>query len=108
MKMKIIKGVKKILKLSIIKSSIKMGIGVSCLGSLIYGCSQFWRGFHSLDLAYNFLNTGFTHDTNTIGQTYHLKEVYVMGLNQMGLAFHYIVCSILLAFILGYLLRGEK
>ena len=95
-------------KKNIIKNSIRLGIGISCLGSLIYGCSQFWRGFHSLDIAYNFLNLGFSHDTNTIGQTYHLEEVYVAGLNQMGWAFHYIVCSVILAFILGYLMKGEK
>lgn len=80
---------------------------VILLYTLLNGIITFYRGYHNLDLAYNFINLGYEQDISLKGQLVSLKDYYLIGLNQMLWGFKWICFDLILAIVAGYLLKGE-
>lgn len=84
-----------------------LSVGCGMLYSSFQGIINFYRGYHNLDLAFNFLNLGYTQDFNTNGVLVSLKEYYLTGLNQMSFGFGWVCFGVILAFLFGYLIKKE-
>lgn len=75
---------------------------------LMQGIILFFRGFHNLDSAFNYLNLGYTADLTTEGFSISLTEAYLLGLNQIKTGFYWICFSVILAFLSGFFLKKAK
>jgi len=80
---------------------------VGTLTSLIKGIIGFYSGYHNLDIAFNFLQLGFTQDINLNSQLVGLKDYYLIGLNSMLGGLGWLCLAVILAFISGYLIKKE-
>ena len=68
----------------------------------------FYRGYHNLDLAFNFLNLGYKIDF-TLNQTnILLKDAYINGLNQMISGFGWLCLVVIIGIFLGYSLCKDN
>lgn len=65
-----------------------------CLALLICGVYSFWRGYHNVDLAYNFTNLGYKFDG-----VISLNDLYIHGLNQITEGFSYILLAVFVLFV---------
>ncbi|MEK6916010.1 MAG: hypothetical protein AABW89_05725 [Nanoarchaeota archaeon] len=68
------------------------------------GLTQFWRGYHQLDTAQNFLQLGYKQDVTIEGEMTNLKAVYLDGLNRMIWGFGWLCFDVILGISLGWLI----
>jgi hypothetical protein len=80
-----------------------------CMGAFLYliflSVSNFWSGFHDIDIAFNALNSGMTFDTTTNGSVLTIPQVYSMGMNKIKFAFEWLGVGTILAVYIGILFR---
>ena len=76
--------------------------------TLIKGVISVYRGYHNLDLSFNFLNLGYTQDITLKGYMISLQDAYINGLNQMLGGVGWLCLSILFALVLGYFIGRVK
>lgn len=68
--------------------------------------SEFFIGYHNIDLAYNYKGSV---DMTTTGQIFNMETIYIKGLNQIKNGFMWICFDVLLGVLLGYLIKnGEE
>lgn len=92
-----------------IKNLIKRFGVVVVLVVLLYtsynGIMEFYIGYHNLDLAYNFIQLGYNQDLTTSGEFRQLHDLYIQGRNQIKNGFNWLVFDVILALLLGYLIK---
>lgn len=67
---------------------------------------QFYQGYHALDLAFNFLNLGYTTDKTLNNSLISLESAYLTGLNLIKWGFYWLIFDIILSFLFGYFLSN--
>ena len=87
------------------KRLLTLVVLVILLYTMINGLTQFWRGYHQLDTAQNFLQLGYKQDVTIQGETTNLKEVYLDGLNRMIWGFGWLCFDVILGVALGWLIK---
>jgi len=91
-----------------IKNKIKNGLRVALIGITTFltikSVTLFYRGYHNLDIAFNFLNLGFKQDITLNGSLTSLSNAYLIGRNQMLSGFGWLLLDLILMFYLGYLM----
>ncbi len=99
---------KELLKNFIKKNSFKIIVGVSFLYSSFQGVINFFRGYHNLDIAFNFLNLGYTNDMTLNLGSVSLISAYRDGLSLMLSSVGWLCFSIILSFVFGYLIKQNE
>jgi hypothetical protein len=75
---------------------------------LINGITLFWRGYHNLDIAFNFLNLGYRADMSTNGTSIQLIEAYRNGLLQIRAGFGWICFTTITLFLSGFFVKKKN
>ncbi len=97
---------KKLVKLwSKYKGLVALVVLVVLLYTLTDGIITFYRGYHNLDLAFNFLNLGYSHDINLDGNLVSLADFYIHGRKQMINGFGWVCFDVVIGSVLGWLVR---
>ena len=86
---------------------LKIGLLLLFVYILIFSTSNFYQGYHDLDIAFNFLNIGLTSDINTGGQEIMLNATYLRGLNRITYSFVWLCLDVLVGLLIGYLWRSK-
>ncbi len=87
------------------KKILALVVLVALLYTMINGLTQFWRGYHQLDTAQNFLQLGYNKDVNIQGEITNLKAVYLDGLNRVIWGFGWVCLDVILGVALGWLMK---
>lgn len=64
----------------------------------------FWRGYHNIDLVFNFQNVG-DSDRTTENIILPLEQIYINGLNQIKGGFGWLCLGLITAFLSGFFLK---
>ncbi len=88
-----------------IKAIFGILVAIVLVYTLIDGVTQFWRGYHQLDTAQNFLQLGYSQDLNVNSQVVNLKDIYLDGLNKMTYGFGWVCFDVVIGVFLGWLLK---
>ena len=70
-----------------------------------FSIQNFYQGYHSVDIAYNFLNLGYTQDVSTNGEIITLSQTYLNGVSLMTTSFVWFALNCLLGVLIGYLYK---